>query len=122
VSPEYFHTLQISLVGRARLHDGDDMQSPQVMIVNQAFAEKYFHGENPPGKEAEAGRGNGTPGRTSVAGDWWRGGNIHSSATQREMDPMQYLPASQLFDVVLYVFGGATEMDPMSLDRRRGAS
>jgi len=52
VSPEYFHTMQISLVAGRDFSDGDDMQSPQVMIVNQAFAEKYFHAREPSGKEA----------------------------------------------------------------------
>lgn len=92
------------------------MQSPQVMIVNQAFAEKYFHGENPLGRKLKPGAGNGTPG-----GPPWREivgvvGNIHSSATQREMDPMQYLPASQLSTWCCMYSVVRTEMDPMSLE------
>jgi putative ABC transport system permease protein len=116
VSPEYFHTMQISLVAGRDFSDGDDMQSPQVMIVNQAFAEKYFHGENPLGRKLKPGAGNGTPG-----GPPWREivgvvGNIHSSATQREMDPMQYLPASQLSTWCCMYSVVRTEMDPMSLE------
>jgi putative ABC transport system permease protein len=116
VSPEYFHTMQIALLAGRDFSDGDTVTSPQVMIVNQAFVEKYFHGENVLGKKLKPGAGNGTP-----DGPAWREivgvvGNIHSSATQREMDPMQYLPASQLSTWCCLYTVVKTGMDPMSLE------
>jgi putative ABC transport system permease protein len=116
ISPEYFHTMQIPLLMGRDFNDGDDLKSTQVMIVNQAFAEKYFHGENPLGKKLKPGAGNGTPG-----GPPWREivgvvGNIRASATQREMQPMQYLPASQLALWCCMRTVMRTTVDPMSLE------
>jgi predicted permease len=116
VSPEYFHAMQIALLTGRDFSDGDDMQSPQVMIVNQAFAEKYFHGENPLGKKLKPGAGNGTP-----DGPPWREivgvvANIRHSATEREMEPVQYLPASQLPAWCCLYTMARTGMDPMSLE------
>jgi len=96
ISPEYFSTMQIPVLQGRDFSDRDDMKSPQVMVVNQAFAQKYFPGESVIGKKLKPGAGNGTPG-----GPPWREivgvvGDIQLSATQREMRPAMYLPASQL--------------------------
>ena len=96
VSPQYFHTLQIPLLRGRDFSDRDDTKSPQVMIVNQAFVEKYFHGENALGKMLKPGAGNGTkegPAMRQIVGVV---GNARDSATQRNLDPEMYLPAAQL--------------------------
>ena len=66
------------------------------MIVNQAFADKYLHGENALGKILKPGAGNGTK-----QGPAWRQmvgvvGNARYYATQTSSLPVMYLPASQL--------------------------
>jgi predicted permease len=96
VSADYFRTIQTPLLRGRDFTDGDDMKSQQVMIVNQAFARQYFLGEDVLGKKLKPGASNGTPG-----GPPWREivgvvGNIRHTATQREMAPAMYLPASQL--------------------------
>ncbi len=96
VSPNYFHTMQVPLLAGRDFTEADDMKSPQVMVINRAFAQMYFPGEEPIGKRLKPGAGNGMPG-----GPPWREiigvvGNIRHSATQREMSPAMYLPASQL--------------------------
>jgi predicted permease len=49
VSPEYFATMRIPLRrGRAFL-DSDGQNSQRVAVINEAMAEKYWHGENPIG-------------------------------------------------------------------------
>ncbi|MGC2298242.1 MAG: ABC transporter permease [Acidobacteriaceae bacterium] len=116
VSPQYFRTMQISLLAGRDFNDGDTMTSPQVMIVNQAFAEKYFHGENPLGKKLKPGAGNGSP-----DGPPWReivgvAANIRHTATERETGPMYYLPASQLPAWCCLYSMVRTGMDPMSLE------
>ena len=62
VSPQYFSAMRIPLLEGRDFNDRDDMNAPQVMIVNQAFAEKFFPGENVLGKKLKPGAGNGTPG------------------------------------------------------------
>jgi putative ABC transport system permease protein len=114
VSPEYFHTMQISVMAGRDFSDGDTVTSPQVMIVNQAFVEKYFHGENVLGKKLKPGAGSGGPPK-------WREivgvvGDIRHGATEREMDPMQFLPASQLPTWCCLYSVVRTGMEPAALE------
>ncbi len=50
VSPEYFATLKAKLVGGRLLNEQDDASHPQVIVINEALAKKYFPGEDPIGK------------------------------------------------------------------------
>lgn len=50
VSPDYFKTLRISLLKGRVFTEQDRAGAPRVAIVNQAAAERFFHGEEPIGK------------------------------------------------------------------------
>jgi predicted permease len=50
VSPQYFKTLDISMVAGRDFNDSDKAQSPRAAIVNQALARLLGLGENPIGK------------------------------------------------------------------------
>ena len=52
ISPDYFHTMQIPLLEGRDFTERDDMTSQQVMIVNRAFAQKFFPGEALLGKSS----------------------------------------------------------------------
>jgi putative ABC transport system permease protein len=116
VTPEYFRAMQVPVLKGRDFSERDDMKSPQVMVVNQSFAQKFFPGEEVLGKKLKPGAGNGTPG-----GPPWREivgvvGDIRLWGTQREMQPAMYLPAAQLptwcclFSVV------RSSLDPPSLE------
>jgi predicted permease len=114
VSDGYFRTMEIPLMAGRDFSDGDTVDSPQVMIVSRAFAEKYFHGENPLGKKLKPGAGSGGPPK-------WREivgvvGDIRHGATEREMEPMQYLPASQLPTWCCLYSVVRTGMEPVALE------
>jgi predicted permease len=116
ISPEYFHTMQIPVLKGRDFSERDDMKSLQVMIVNHAFAQKFFPGEEVLGKKLRPGAGNGTPG-----GSPWREivgvvGDIRLGATQREMRPAMYLPASQLNTWCCLYSVVRTSLDPQSLE------
>jgi predicted permease len=116
VSPGYFHTMQIPLLAGRDFGDADTEESPQVMLVSQAFAQKYFPGENVLGKKLKPGAGNGKP-----EGPAWREivgvvGDIRHSATTRELEPMYYLPASQLSTWCCLYSVVRTGVGPMSLE------
>jgi len=51
VSPAFFTTLHAKLLRGRYLTDGDDATKPQVVMINQAFAKKYYPGEDPIGKK-----------------------------------------------------------------------
>ena len=116
VTPGFFQTMQISQIEGRDFTEADNMQAPQVMIVNQAFVKTYFPGEDPLGKKLKPGAGNGSP-----DGPPWRQiigvvGNVRHSATQREMQPAMYLPASQLPNWCCVSSVVRTSVDPISLE------
>jgi putative ABC transport system permease protein len=116
VSDGYFHTMQIPVLAGRDFTVADSETSPQVMIVNQAFAEKFFHGENVLGKKLKPGAGNGRP-----EGPAWReivgvAGNTRYGATSREMDPMYFLPASQFSTWCCLYSVVRTEVEPGSVE------
>lgn len=96
VTTEYFRTMQIPVLYGRDFSDRDDEKAEPVIIVNRAFADRFFPGESVLGKKLKPGAGNGEAG-----GPPWREvvgvvGNIRLGATQRELRPAMYLPASQL--------------------------
>jgi hypothetical protein len=107
--------MQVPLLQGRDFRDSDDMNAPQVMIVNQQLVQKYFPGENVLGKKLKPNADNGMPG-----GPPWReligvaGSTLHSS-TQREMFPAIYLPASQLPNWCCMYSVVRTSLDPLSL-------
>jgi putative ABC transport system permease protein len=50
VTPGYFHTMNIPMLRGRDVTDGDDLNSPPVVIVNEALARQCWAGENPIGK------------------------------------------------------------------------
>jgi predicted permease len=51
VSSEYFKTIGAKLVRGRYFTDAEDGSKPQVVIINQTLAKKYFPGEDPIGKQ-----------------------------------------------------------------------
>jgi putative ABC transport system permease protein len=55
ISPDYFHTLNIPLVAGRGFTEADNIDAPQVTIVNENFAKNMWPGENPIGKRMTVG-------------------------------------------------------------------
>src|SRR5262249_23201473 len=51
VSAEYFKTLQAPLIKGRFFTDAEDASKPNVIVINEALATKYFPGEDPIGKQ-----------------------------------------------------------------------
>jgi predicted permease len=116
VSPLYFVTMQIPVLEGRDFTDRDDASATEAIIVNRAFAKKYFPGDNVLGKKLKPGAGNGKPG-----GPPWREivgivGDVRLSMTQREMEPTIYAPANQLDWCCVYSVVRST-VDPISLEQ-----
>jgi putative ABC transport system permease protein len=116
VSPDYFRTLQVPLLKGREFADSDDMKAPQVMIVNQAFAQQFLPGEDALGKRLKPGASNGMPG-----GPPWREivgvvDNIRHFGTQSAMPPAIYLPVGQLPTWCCLRSVVRSAVDPMSLE------
>jgi predicted permease len=54
VSPDHFEVMRIPLLAGRDFRDSDDSQAAPVMIVNQAFARRYFHSETVVGRRVRA--------------------------------------------------------------------
>ena len=113
VTPQYFSTMQIPLIGGRDFTERDDANAAQVIIINQAFAQKYFPGEQVLGKKLKPGADKaGAPREiVGVVGD------IRLSVTQREMQPAMYVPASQLDSWCCLVSVVRSRVDPISLEQ-----
>jgi len=59
VTPGFFGTLRIPMIEGRDFLPTDDSKAPAVAIVNQAFAHKYFPGEDALGKRIKPGLGDG---------------------------------------------------------------
>ncbi|MBI2686171.1 MAG: ABC transporter permease [Acidobacteria bacterium] len=76
VSPGWLDTMDIPRIDgrdftptdKASIVDEEKVPHPGVAIVNEAFARKYFNGENPVGKSFERGGRSNVPVRTAIIG------------------------------------------------------
>jgi len=92
--PGYFETMRIPLIAGRTFAAQDGPKGPPVVIVNQAFAAKYFAGVNPVGKHLQPGLGDGTldqPIREIIGVV----GNIKRQGLTAESDPEYFLPWAQ---------------------------
>jgi predicted permease len=55
VSPHYFRTLGVPLLAGRDFTEADHLQAPQVLIVNETLAKRYFPNEDPIGKRISMG-------------------------------------------------------------------
>src|SRR6185436_10490865 len=54
VTPEYFTTVGIPLIGGRSFTDRDTANSPRVAVINESAARRYFPGQNPVGRRIGA--------------------------------------------------------------------
>jgi putative ABC transport system permease protein len=118
VQAGYMKTLGVSLVAGRDFAPTDDDGAPEVAIINQTLADRYFRGENPIGKMLQVrvqmtGRVFPKKEIVGVVGDT-RIGTL--GALERDAQPQIYFPAAQ-DPLVLNYFGVLvkTESDPLSV-------
>jgi predicted permease len=95
VASDYFRTMRIPILRGRGFADSDAEGAPRVVVVNQAFARRYWPGEDPIGRHIQMGIRNrpGTP--------WWevvgvaRDGKYLSLG--EEPLPFFYLPLAQFY-------------------------
>jgi putative ABC transport system permease protein len=94
VMPGYFETLHVPLISGRSLSLQDGLTGPPTMVINQAFANKYFPGVNPLGQHIEPGVGDGVFNHSmrEVVGVI---GNIKHKGLTADADPQMYLPYAQ---------------------------
>jgi putative ABC transport system permease protein len=114
VTPNYFGTMRIPLLQGRDFTERDEAKATPVIIVNQAFAQQFFPGENPVGKHIQAGISNGGPGTAPMREIVGVVGNVKFEDLTTEFSPESYIPYGQLqFGSVTIVARSA--IDPQGL-------
>jgi putative ABC transport system permease protein len=95
ITPGYFHTLGIPLIEGREFTERDDSNAPSVVIVNRAFAEQFFPGEQVIGKRMQPGASNrdGAAPMRQIVGVV---GNAVQTPLELQAEPIYYLPYKQL--------------------------
>jgi len=93
IGPDYFRTMGTPMVAGREFTDRDTRKAPQVMVINEVFAERVFPGQNPVGRmvEVEAEAGKASPVYQIV-------GVVKKSkygALREEYEPVGYYPRAQ---------------------------
>ena len=90
VSPDYFSTLGIRIVRGRGFTERDDERAPNVVVINETMAAKYWPGENPIGKRVQISYNN-TPPReiVGIAGD------VKQTSLTDAVSPQMYTPFVQ---------------------------
>lgn len=89
ISPRYFETMGVPLHAGRLFTDADHAHAASVLIVNEAFAHRFWPKENPIGKHIVVGRQ--PPGE--IVGVT---GNVKNHSLALDTEPQIYLPFSQL--------------------------
>ena len=90
VSPAYFSVLGARLARGRYFDDGDDESKPKVAIINRAFARKYFHNEDPIGKQI--GQASAAPAPVEIVG---LVEDVREGPLNEEIPPVLYRPYNQ---------------------------
>ncbi len=90
ISPDYFRALRIPLRRGRWFTEHDAADAPPVVIINQAFADRYFHGVDPIGRRVDSQWG----------GEGWQEvvgvvGNVRHDALDLPINPEIYMAFAQ---------------------------
>ncbi len=92
VGAGYFKTLKASIVRGRFFTEQDDASQPKVMIINKAFAKKYFPDEDPIGRKVGEFNDVSPKNLREIVGVV---DDVRESALDSEIWPTEYEPASQ---------------------------
>lgn len=118
--PGYFETMRIPLIAGRTFDEQDGLVGRTTIVINQAFAKKYFPGKNPIGQHIQARLGDDVfehPMRevVGVVGD------IKRKGLTAEAEPQYYLPYAQAVVTNPYVVV-RTNLDPGAMQHTIAAA
>jgi predicted permease len=119
ISPDYFRVMKIGVRQGREFAESDNASAPPVAIVNEAFGQRFFGGEEALTRQLSIGRGANDPVRQviGVVGD------IKQSGLDRPAPPMVFVPIPQMSDKLMAMvrsftaanFTVRTTVPPLSL-------
>jgi len=90
ISPQWFQTMRVPLLAGRDFTAADNAQTPKVVIVNEAFARRFWPDQNPLGKHIVVGRWPTPAEVIGVAAD------IKNQGIDQDTQAQLYLPFAQL--------------------------
>src|SRR5262249_18927406 len=105
--PGYLRAMGIRLVAGREFNERDETSAPPVMLINEAFAVRYFAGQDPVGKRVKVGR---VP--HEVVGVYHN--YVYRSATNLRRSPDFLVPLAQNYSSSVWIVVRA-ERDPAPL-------
>jgi putative ABC transport system permease protein len=111
ITPDYFRVLQMPLLQGRFFSDADTAQSPKVVIINRAFAQKYFPKGDALGKRITLDNPQRNPKWATIVGIV---GDIRHRGLDVDPEPEYYLPHTQL-PVRSMILAVRSAEDPRSL-------
>lgn len=92
VSPNYFRTMQIPLLRGRLFSEQDSPSSPNVAIISETLARRYFPNQDPLGRQMKFGFPPNTNVSREVVGIV---GDVRDASLSRNPGPMMYVPFAQ---------------------------
>jgi putative ABC transport system permease protein len=110
ITPHYFQTMGVRLIQGREFTDQDRKGAPQVAIINETLARRFWPNENPVGKRLNL--------SDSTRGTWWEivgvVGDVKAFGMDRETHADIYRPYPQI-PFPIMAFTVRTSADPLSL-------
>jgi predicted permease len=110
ISPHFFQALGIPLLRGRVLNERDTATSASVVVINEAFAKKYWQKEDAIGKRIIIGREIGSvfaEGPRQIVGIV---GSVREGGVERDVRPVMYIPATQTIDGVTQLVNNVIPM------------
>jgi predicted permease len=97
ITPDYFRAMKIDVRQGRAFDDGDSPSGQPVIVVNEAFAQRFYAEQSALGQRLSVGRGVDEPVRqvVGVVGD------IKQQSLDRPAPPMVYVPVQQASDKLM---------------------
>lgn len=87
VQPDYFRTMGVPLISGRDFEDRDNAEAPDVVLINETLAQRYFNGEDPLSKRIKQG-----PATRTIVGVV---GDVRDLGPQQEARAEMYVPLAQ---------------------------
>jgi putative ABC transport system permease protein len=95
ITPGYLSLFKIPVLRGRDFTEDDNAEAPRVALINEAFAKKYFPGEDPIGQHLDHGQEGGQRGIETIIGIV---ADFHDGGLTRPADAMMIVPITQVSD------------------------
>lgn len=117
ITPDYFRSLEVGFVTGRDFTERDDDKQPLVMIINQAFAQRFFPHDNPIGRHASPGLSKEEiPPMREIIGVVR---NMKDQRLDADARPTIYVPFNQLPDAITLLIKGGGDVSLLAASVRR---